>query len=152
MVRIPTAEVAHPHELPYVQVAQKMVTRSRGLWGGTAPGWGCHLATVHECRIPRERNFITWTQELRERFKKKKAPVVDTCPLYIPSDGIGGAVRQQLRDERLAQSSCRLQTEKKSHQQSARGVMALRSCPHCQDPDHDCPHPNTALICVDVMH
>ena len=63
------------------------------------------------CKVPKDRNFIEWTETMRQSFAKVKEALCKKCALYIPHDtgeyaihtaasdfGIGGVLEQQLPD------------------------------------------------------
>ena len=62
-----------------------------------------------KCKVPKDRNFIEWTETMRQSFAKVKEALCERCALYIPNDtgeyaihtdasdfGIGGVLEQQL--------------------------------------------------------
>ena len=62
-------------------------------------------------KVPKNRNFIEWTDTMRDNFAKIKEALCEKCALYIPNDteeyaihtdasefGIGGVFQQQLLD------------------------------------------------------
>ena len=62
-------------------------------------------------KVPKGRNLIEWTENMRQRFAEIKMALCDNCALYIPNDtgeyaihtdasdfGIGGVLEQQLPD------------------------------------------------------
>ena len=64
-----------------------------------------------KCKVPKDRNFIEWTEIIRQSFSKVKEALCEKCALYIPNDtdeyaihtdasdfGIGGVLEQQLPD------------------------------------------------------
>ena len=63
------------------------------------------------CKVPKDCNFIEWTEIMRQSFAKIKEALCEKCALYIPNDtseytihtdasefGIGGVLEQQLPD------------------------------------------------------
>ena len=39
-----------------------------------------------KCKVPKDRNFITWTETVRQSFAKVKEALCGKCALYIPND------------------------------------------------------------------
>ena len=64
-----------------------------------------------KCKVPKDRNFIEWTEIMPQNFAKIKGALCEKCALYISNDtgeyalhtdasdsGIGGVLEQQLPD------------------------------------------------------
>ena len=64
-----------------------------------------------KCKVHKDRNFIEWTETMRQSFAKIKEALCEKCALYIPNDtgeyaihpdasdfGIGGVLEQQMPD------------------------------------------------------
>ena len=39
-----------------------------------------------KCKVPKDRNFIEWTETMRQSFAKIKEALCEKCALYIPND------------------------------------------------------------------